>query len=57
MSWLEPYQEHVDCAEETSPGCEANKFIELHRFTQKQWLIIQSEACQKLVDGYHKPLI
>ena len=31
--------------------------VERHRFWQGEWLNIQPEACQKLVDGYQKRLI
>uniref|UniRef100_A0A674NUK3 Tc1-like transposase DDE domain-containing protein n=1 Tax=Takifugu rubripes TaxID=31033 RepID=A0A674NUK3_TAKRU len=30
---------------------------ELHQFCQEEWLKIQPETCQKLVDGYQKRLI
>ena len=51
-----PHQGHVDNAEAISARRQTN-LAEPQRFCQDQWLKIQPEACQKLMDGYQKHLI
>ena len=39
------------------PNLKPKNLVELHRFCQEEWLKIETEACQKLLDGYLKHLI